>query len=238
MQKSRLSSKKIVETIGLLKIRIEERFGASSLARVCGNLRQIGKEADRTIEDIQQGHFGYRFIVFAFVALVLAFSALGLSRLDIRLRDMTVTEMLPLLDALFNIVFLVGGAIIFLVSMENRAKRRKVIKAVNILRCLAHVVDAQQLTKDPCYVHEKVIRTSHSPERNMDAFQLSRYLDYCSEMLSLISKVAFLYVQDYNDPAATNSVKDLEDLTNGLSRKIWQKIMNIKMTAPQSRPDH
>ena len=234
MQKPKLSSKKIAETIGLLKIRIEERFPTSSLARVCGDLRQIAKDADRTIEGIQQGHFGYRFIVFVFVALVLAFSALGLSRLDMRLRDMTITEMIPLLDALFNIVFLVGGAIIFLVSMENRAKRRKVIKAVNVLRCLAHVVDAQQLTKDPCYIHEKVIRTSHSPERNMDAFQLSRYLDYCSEMLSLISKVAFLYVQDYNDQSATNSVKDLEDLTNGLSRKIWQKIMSIKTAHPNN----
>lgn len=231
MQKSKLSSKKIVETIGLLQIRIEERFPSSSLARVCGNLRQTAKDTDGTIEDIQQTHFGYRFIVFVFVGLVLAFSAVAISRIDTKTSQMTLTEMLPLLDAIFNIVFLVGGAIIFLVSIENRAKRKKVQKAVNTLRCLAHVVDAQQLTKDPCYVHEKVSRTSHSPERHMNAFQLSRYLDYCSEMLSLISKVAFLYVQDYHDAQATNAVKDLEDLTNGLSRKIWQKIMSIKSDA-------
>jgi hypothetical protein len=48
----------------------------------------------------------------------------------------------------------------------------------------------------------------------------ARYLDYCSEMLSLISKIGFLYMQNYHDPVATEAVNDLDDLTNGLSRKI------------------
>ncbi len=46
-------------------------------------------------------------------------------------------------------------------------------------------------------------------------------------MLSLISKTAFLYVQDYHDPVAAEAVNDLEDLTTGLSSKIWQKIMML-----------
>jgi hypothetical protein len=55
-------------------------------------------------------------------------------------------------------------------------------------------------------------------------YELARYLDYCTEMLSLVSKTAFLYVQDYHDPVATEAVNDLEDLTAGLSSKMWQKI--------------
>lgn len=235
MPKTKLRSKEIIKTIGLLKTRIEERFPNSSLARVCGDLKAISQSIDARIDEIQQSYFGYRLLVFLFITTILGFSVAGFSQLELRLQNiMTVTGMLQILDAVFNIVFLVGGALVFLVSFENRAKCRKVIQAVNELRCVAHVIDAHQLTKDPCYVDQKVIRTTHSPERNMDSFQLGRYLDYCSEMLSLVSKVGFLYVQDYHDPVATKAVNDLEDLTNGLSRKIWQKIMNIRKESEKS----
>ena len=43
-------------------------------------------------------------------------------------------------------------------------------------------------------------------------------------MLSLIGKLAALYVQQFDDPVALAAVNDVEQLTNGLSRKIWQKI--------------
>ncbi|MHC4552862.1 MAG: hypothetical protein ACYSUT_08880 [Planctomycetota bacterium] len=230
MLNPKLNSKKIVETTGLLKNRIEERFPKSSLGRLCGDLKKIARDSNTKIAEIQSSSFLCRFLVFLFIAAILGFTILGVSRLELSQPEInTVTGFLPILDAVFNIVFLIGGAIVFLVSIENRKKRKKVIQAVNTLRCMAHVIDSHQLTKDPCYVDRKVIRTTHSsPERNMDSFQLSRYLDYCSEMLSLTSKVAFLYVQNYHDPVATQAVKDLEDLTNGLSRKIWQKIMNIR----------
>ena len=230
MSKPKLNEKKIFETVGLLKTRIEERFPNSSLGRLCGELRKIAKDSDQTIEKIRQTNMIFRLGVFLFIAAVLAFTLVSFSRLKVDHQNVnTLTGMLNVLDAIFNIVFLVGGAVLFLVSVENRAKRKKVIEAVNTLRCMAHVIDSHQLTKDPCYVDQKIIRTTHSsPERNMDSFSLGRYLDYCSEMLSLTSKIAFLYVQDYHDPVATKSVNDLEDLTTGLSRKIWQKIMNIR----------
>jgi hypothetical protein len=40
--------------------------------------------------------------------------------------------------------------------------------------------------------------------------------------------VAFLYVQRFDDPVSVNAVNDLENLTTGLSRKIWQKIMVLR----------
>ncbi len=54
---------------------------------------------------------------------------------------------------------------------------------------------------------------------------MTHYLQYCSDLLALISKIAALYVQKFNDPVTMSAVNDVEDLTNGLSRKIWQKIM-------------
>ena len=58
----------------------------------------------------------------------------------------------------------------------------------------------------------------------MTPFQLNRYLDYCSDALPLISKIAALYVQGFQDPVLLDAVDDVEDLTAGFSRKIWQKI--------------
>ena len=49
-------------------------------------------------------------------------------------------------------------------------------------------------------------------------------------MLSLIGKVAALYVQGFPDPVALQAVDDIEGLTTSLSREIWQKIMIIEQS--------
>jgi len=43
-------------------------------------------------------------------------------------------------------------------------------------------------------------------------------------MLSLTGKVAALYVQNFEDSVALQAVNEIEDLTTGLARKIWQKL--------------
>jgi hypothetical protein len=69
----------------------------------------------------------------------------------------------------------------------------------------------------------------------MTRFELARYLDYCSEMLSLTSKLAVLYVQRLDDAAVLGAVNDVQELTSGLSNKIWQKIV-ILDTSPHPAP--
>ena len=61
---------------------------------------------------------------------------------------------------------------------------------------------------------------------------MSRYLDYCSEMLSLSSKLAALHVQYVNDHVVLDAVNDIETLAASLSNKIWQKIMILDSTPP------
>ena len=58
----------------------------------------------------------------------------------------------------------------------------------------------------------------------MTPFELTRYLDYCSEMLSLTSKLAAVYAQNLPDPVVIDAVNEVESLTTNLSQKIWQKI--------------
>jgi hypothetical protein len=91
-----------------------------------------------------------------------------------------------------------------------------------------------QLDKDPVYVHSPGPTTASSPKRTMTAFELSRYLDYCSEMLSLLGKIAALYGRDLRDPAALAAVDQVETLTTGLSRKIWQKVMLLDRSSQAS----
>lgn len=87
-----------------------------------------------------------------------------------------------------------------------------------------------QLTKDPDKVLHPASDTPSSPEREYSQALTARYLDYCSELLSLASKVAALYAQTLDDPVVLAAVDEVEGLTTGLSGKIWQKIMILDRT--------
>jgi hypothetical protein len=89
---------------------------------------------------------------------------------------------------------------------------------------VAHVIDMHQLTKDPERLLDRYSSTTASPRETMTAFELNRYLDYCSELLSLTGKVAAIYVQRFDDPVVLEAVGEIEDLTTGLCQKIWQKV--------------
>ncbi len=104
----------------------------------------------------------------------------------------------------------------FLITLEVRVKRRRALKAIHELRSLAHIIDMHQLTKDPHVLLGQGPQTANSPMRTLTPYQLARYLDYCSEMLSLIGKLAALYVQRFDDQVALAAVDGIEDLTNGL----------------------
>ena len=47
-------------------------------------------------------------------------------------------------------------------------------------------------------------------------------------MLSIISKLSAMLVQDFDDSVTLDTVNEIEGLTTGLSRKIWQKIMILQ----------
>ena len=71
----------------------------------------------------------------------------------------------------------------------------------------------------------------------MTPFQLTRYLDYCSELLAILAKIGALYVQRFADPATLSAVNEIEVLTNGLARTIWQKIVvSDRITNPDRPP--
>ena len=125
-----------------------------------------------------------------------------------------------------DVVFL-GIAIAFLLTLEARLRRRTMLAALHELRSVAHVIDMHQLTKDPDSARRPELATQSSPPRTLDRFALSRYLDYCSEMLSVTTKLAALYAQETDDALVLGAVREIEGMAGALSSKIWQKIMII-----------
>ena len=140
------------------------------------------------------------------------------------------TEIIQVTESAVNDIILIGLAMFFLVSLETRIKSAKAITALNELRAIAHIVDMHQLTKDPTEIGEKVNRTASSPHRALTAFELIRYLDYCSEMLSIVGKIAALYAQEHPQTIVISTVNEIESLTSGISRKAWQKIMIVQQS--------
>ncbi len=220
-----LQSEQILKTANRLRTRIHERFPDSGLAKVGTELCEIAKETQQRCRAIQA--FNYPLRIGALLLAGLALTALVVVFTHVRLTDemWEVQNFLEELEASLGTLVFLGAAIVFLLTIETRMKRGRALRAINELRALAHIVDMHQLTKDPEPILTQGPATAASPTRTMTPFELSRYFDYCSEMLSMISKIGALYVQAFPDPVALNAVDDIEALTSGLSRKIWQKIM-------------
>jgi hypothetical protein len=217
----------IVQTIAQLRGRIQERFPGSGLGKVSEELQQIGNEAVARAKWISKPLLPLRVGIGALVALLAAVVWLAVANLNVTKMWESFADVVQAVEAGINDVVFIGIAIFFLVTLEARIKRKRALKAIHELRALAHIIDMHQLTKDPEVILRGGPATQSSPKRTMTTFEMSRYLDYCSEMLSLIGKVAALYVQRFDDPVALSAVDEIEDLTTGLSRKVWQKIMLI-----------
>jgi len=226
-----LDDHKIQATIRRLGLRINDRFPNSGLAGVCDRLYSVSQQSHQTLQWISRPNYPLRFGIYAIIALLVAALVISLHQMDLRADGINLAEFVQMTEAGISQLALIGAGIISLITIENRRKRQRVITAVNKLRCLAHIVDAHQLTKDPHGLSLVSGSTQHSPKRDLNAHDLGRYLDYCTEMLSLVGKLGFLYIQDFHDPTATSAVNDLENLTTDLSRKIWQKIMIIHSTS-------
>ncbi len=222
-----LDPRRIIQSLEILVRRIEERFPGAGLANVCRDLVDLSKETTVHAQQINRPHLFLRFIIWlaitAGLALLIAVAQLilaGTKATD----DLFGT--LQGIDSGFNIVVLMGATMFFVSSLETRWKQRTALKAIHEFRSIVHVIDMHQLTKDPNMMG--AARTSSSPDRDLTPFELVRYLDYCSEMLSLTAKLASLYAEKLSDPVVLEAVGDIERLTSDLSGKIWQKITIVQ----------
>lgn len=229
-----LDAEKIILTVEILNKRIQERFPGYGLDRVCGELHAIAVKSQQRSAWIAKPLKSLRLLVALSITIMITGLALIIRSSSLPRTGFDFVGLVQVSEAGLNVVILLGAAILFLVTTERRIKRGRALKAIHELRALAHVIDMHQLTKDPERALVRTTDTASSPKQNLTPTELTRYLDYCSEMLSLIGKLAALYVQKFDDPVALAAVNDVEQLTNGLSRKIWQKISIINAARPHA----
>ncbi len=231
---SELNFVHIQNTLKDIEQRIKKNFPDSGLGKVSEELFEVGKSIIRLVKKLQQPIWTLRILTIVGI--------LGLISIAVWVFYMALTisptgqdglmETLQGIESVTNeLIFLTIG-IIFLATLESRLKRRAALDSLHRLRSFAHVVDMHQLTKDPNDILEP--KEDNDP-RFQAPEQLVRYLDFCTDLLSINSKLAALHVQYFQDSQVLNSVNEVEMLSHELSRKIWQKIMILDLMQPKDK---
>jgi len=223
--KIKLQPERIISTVERLEKRIADRFPDSGLRKNCVEFLEISKLTKRNIEWIIKPNIPLRLFSYFIIIIGLGGIVYSVSYVKFEIHDTTIANIVAISEAVFNDIILLGAAIFFLVGMESRRNRKKALTMLNELRVILHVIDMLQLTKDPSLINETLRKTANSPKRSLTKFEMERYLDYSSELASLVAKIGALYSQSLPDEVVVRSVNEIESLSTGLSRKIWQKIM-------------
>lgn len=216
----------VLKTVEQLRNRVHERLPGSGLSRIAEELFKVAHSSAERAVWTARPLLMLRLCMALLTLLIVAGLWAAARVLRVETHIDSAAELVQAVESAVNDMVFLGIGIYFLVGLEGRIKRARVLSALHELRSLAHIIDMHQLTKDP----ERIgavpgLDTPSSPDRSLGRFELGRYLDYCSEMLALIGKLAALYAQYTTDPVALGAVDQIEDLTSGLSHKIWQKIV-------------
>ena len=229
---TRLDAARIIDTIARLERRITARFPGSGLSDVCGELHHLAVGTQATVARLHEPNWWLRGLA---ATGMLGIGAIIAGLVAVAWRGMAeargLMELLQGSESAVNEVLLLAAAVYFLYSLEQRQKRHQALAALHQIRSVMHIVDMHQLTKAPAVAVDggaSVAATSASPQHTLTVAEMERYLDYCSEMFSLTSKVAALYAQSLNDPVVLEAVSDIETLAASLSNKVWQKIVVLE----------
>lgn len=216
----------VLQTLEQLRLRIGERFPKAGLGNVCAELALLATDTQTRVSELAKPMIWIRVGVGLVLAAGAGLAAYGIDTIGFRSGETEVLSLVSALESAVNLLLVVGAGVFSLTSLEARLKRHTAMSALHELRSIIHVIDMHQLTKDPVMFGAK--RTKASPDHKLSLFELVRYLNYCSEMLSLSGKLAALYAQDFNDPDVIEAASDIEQLATNISQKVWQKITIVQ----------
>jgi len=221
----RLEADAVLATARRLQGRIDARFPGRNLSRVAAQLVTVASEVEQAAARTPPirvlriaGLILIATLVVLSVASVVAVAAELLTGAGSTLAWLSAVE------TIVNDIVYVGIAVVFLWLLPAHVERRRILGELHRLRSLAHVIDMHQLTKDPERFAEAYQPTPRSVQVGLSPIDMAAYLDYCSELLSLVAKTAAVYAERTTDPAVLATISDIENLTSGMARKIWQKL--------------
>ncbi len=221
----RLDGQAVRRSAATLEHRIASRFPDRTLWEVCREVVGIVDEINAGTGISRRRVRLARLLSRLGVVVILLFlgAAIVLAARDLAdERDLLgPLDMLPLLETIINDLVFGGIAVFFLLRIPERMERARVLRILHRLRSLAHVIDMHQLTKVP----ERLERDAREDGGlDLDRTELTRYLDFCTEMLSLVGKSAALFAEHTTDGDVLDAVEGIEALTSDMARKVWQKI--------------
>jgi hypothetical protein len=220
----RLRAQPVKATVDRLQARITARFPDRNLRLIAG---ELSSAVDELLIRPQTRWYGLLRIAsrvgMALIGLLLVVGVVLLFNQPTP-QASNAWNWITIAESSINDVVFAGVAIYFLWQLPDRVQRNHDLRALHRLRSLAHVIDMHQLTKDPERYAPAFQKTAQSVQVTLSPIEMANYLDYCSELLSLVSKTAAVYAERSTDPAVLATISDIENLTNGMGRKIWQKL--------------
>ena len=239
MDKRSLNADYLRETIVRLSERVGARFPKRNLAGIAAELITVMDETTANIERQRRRMvWARRISVGVIAALVIAVVVAVVLLVHGAQAGIGGASASPsFFESLINDLVFAAIAIYFTWAWPSRIFRSSTLDALHQLRSIAHVIDMHQLTKDPERLRPGFVMTKASIAENLNAQQLSYYLDYCSELLSCVSKIGALYGEHTTDATVLDTIEGIETLTTGMSRKIWQKIALLPQNRGQAVPN-
>lgn len=224
----RLEAEPVLTTLHQLRERIGARFPERGLYAVSGELvvlaGDVATSSARQRGRLRVVRLGSRVMIALVVAITVLLLAFAVRAAVVDGGPAHDIEWLSLLESGVNDVVFAAIGIWFLYTVPERLRRSDSLALLHELRSLAHVIDMHQLNKDPERLRTSFTPTPASPTLGLTHEELEHYLDYCSELLSMVGKTAALCAEESRDAVVLDTVSTIETLTTGMSRKIWQKI--------------
>ncbi|MEE2828989.1 MAG: hypothetical protein VX498_07365, partial [Myxococcota bacterium] len=140
----RLEGSEILSTASTLRRRVEERFPDSGLSAVASEIEQVARVTHSRIEDMSRPFWPLRLLSVSLLGLTLLSLACGLvlgidwGRIG---GQVSFSEFIEVLEPTLGSSVFIGAFWVFSWSLENRWKQKRVLRALNELRSLIHVVD-------------------------------------------------------------------------------------------------
>jgi hypothetical protein len=224
---TRLDAGSVQATISRLERRISARFPGRGLSKVAAELQHLTADVAEGSATVRERLGTMRMLSRVLITLVLAGTTIAIifaTKDAAEVGPRRTLEWLPLIESSVNDLVFAAIAVVFLHAIPHRIERGHTLRLLHRLRSLAHIIDMHQLTKDPERLRPDYMQTTESIDVNLSRDDMERYLDYCSEMLSLVGKAAALCAEESQDSVVLDTVSTIETLTTGMARKIWQKI--------------
>ena len=213
----------VIETARRLCDRVGARFPGRGIQRVAQELASLTEQVADTSADTRRRsrlvRAGSRSLIAVVVLVALVAFGFAVEAAFTEAPDNGL-DWLPLIESAVNDLVFVAIAVVVLHSVPERVQRTDLLAKLHRLRSLAHIIDMHQLTKEP----ESLRDAFEDADADLTPEQVEYYLEYCTELLSLVAKAAALCAEESQDDVVLNTVSTIETLTMGMSRKVWQKI--------------